>query len=306
MKSVFCIRSTDGSTKLYGYRWEPEGQPKAVLQIIHGMVEHIDRYDDFADYLCGHGIAVYGIDLPGHGMSAETTDDLGYFTEKDGKGMLLTDTHNVTRLIRKEHPGAPVFLLGHSMGSFIARRYLTIWGGELAGAVIMGTGSQPLGAALLGKAIAYTCMRLFGPRYRSKLLYMMTIGLSNLQFKLSGKGSWLSKNLDNVAAYELDPRCGFVFTAEAYHTLFSLLEDLARRKNNSRIPKDLPVIFTSGMEDPVGGNMAGVLSAYNEYVRLGIRDLDVRFYQGDRHEILNELDREDVYGDILDWIEDRI
>ena len=305
-KTRLRFRSSDGENIIYGFRWEPEGQPKAVLQIIHGMSEHIDRYDEFAEFIADHGIAVYGMDLPGHGLSVRDPDDLGWFAEKDGKGLLLTDVHSLTKLARKEHPGLPIFLLGHSMGSFIARRYLTIWGDELAGALILGTGSHPLGMTIFAKGLAYLYMKAFGPRYRSKLLDLITIRVNDIWCWMKGMDNWFSKNAESVAAYRADPRCGFAFTAEGYHTLFSLLQDLASNKNADRIPKDLPVVFASGMDDPVGSCMTEVLSAYNKYVRLGIQDLDVWFYQGDRHEILNELDREDVYSDILDWIEERI
>jgi len=304
MREDFKLQSNDGKNLLSVYVWNPEGKPKAVLQLCHGMVEYLERYDEFAQFLCSKGIAVIGHDQLGHGYTAANKEDLGYFAEKKGKGLLLTDLHLITEAAKKKWPGTPVFMLGHSMGSFELRRYITIWGNELSGAIIMGTGSQPLSAALFGKFIAFLIWHFKGSRYRSRFIYNIANGAYDKQFK--NNGSWLSKNEDSVKAYKSDEKCGFIFTVSAYHTLFSLLEDLALKKNNNRIPKKLPILFVSGMNDPVGNYTKGVLTAYNELVAQNLKDIDIKFYKDDRHELLQELDRNDVFDDLYHFIEKRI
>lgn len=306
MKKTFFIKSTDGVNNLHGKKWVPEGEIKAAVQIVHGMQEYIGRYNDFAEFLASNGFVVYGIDHLGHGGSAASLDDLGYFASRGGKAYLLKDQHKLTKLIKKENPGIKVFMVGHSMGSFVLRRYITIWGGELSGAVVIGTGTKEPQTTKLALFVSYMMRLFFGARHRSKLLYYMANGAYMLEFKLKRKGSWLTKNVDVAEAYGKDPACNYVFTVSAYHTLFSLLDDIAREKNNDRIPKDLPILFASGMDDPVGEKTRGVLKAYNECVRRGQEDVDIIFYENDRHEILNELDRDDVYDDILSFLECRV
>ena len=306
MKETFKIQSSDGIHDLHVTHYKPDGKVKAVLQIVHGMCEYIDRYDEFAMYLNEHGIAVLGLDHLGHGHSVNSDDELGFFGEKGGKGFLIKDQFYLTRQIKRLYPGKKVFMLGHSMGSFITRRYITIWGGELDGVIVMGTGQQPFAKVKAGRMLAYTIMHSKGLMYRSELLYKLSTGGYEDAFKKRGLGSWLSKNDDINASYEADKYCNFIFTASGFHTLFSIVEDLSLKKNDNRIPTELPILFMSGMDDPVGDYTKGVLAVYNEYRKLGIKDLDVIFYQNDRHEILNELDREDVYRDVLAFLENHI
>lgn len=305
MKKNFNLKSSDNQNILYGTSFIPDGEVKAVIQLIHGMCEYIELYEEFAEAMNKRGIAVIGVDLLGHGFTATSLDDLGFFAERNGKKYLLADQHKLTAMIKDEYPGTPIFIMGFSLGSFIARRYITIWGDEVDGALILGTGTRSAGAATLGMFLA-TVVRFFkGARHRSKLLYYLTNGLYNIIFKLKLKGSWLSHNKEDHKMYEINPLCNFIFTVSAYHTMFSIMRDLALEKNDDRIPKDLPVCFYSGMEDPVGNYTKGVLKTFNEYVHLGIKDVDVKFYPKDRHEILREADREDVFYDIYTFIEEK-
>lgn len=306
MKRSLYLLSSNGKTNLHVNVWTPEAQPRAVLQIVHGMEEHIERYDEFARFLNDNGIAVVGADMIGHGKSVNSPDDYGFFSETNGKTYLLNDMHKVSAFAKKNFPGLPVFILGHSMGSFMVRRYITKWGYELDGAIITGTGSLPGPAVRLAKFMAWIDVVLFGARHRSGVLEFLATGMNALKFKLSGKGSWLSKNRESVEEYKKDPKCGFRFTASAMHTLFSLIEDLTDKKDFGQIPKGLPVFVASGAEDPLGANAKGVLAVYNQFIRLGIRDVNVNIYPGDRHEILNETDRDVVYSDILYWLNERI
>lgn len=307
MKQEFYMSSSDGLNRIHGVIWEPEGRVRAVLQITHGMAEHIQRYHDFAEYLNEYGIAVIGHDHLGHGGSVKSMEDLGFAGEKKGKIYLLRDMHNVTKRAKSEFPDVPVFILGHSMGSFYLRRYITCWGAEIQGAIIMGTGSQPYALARFAKGLAQILKLVKGPRHRSSLLYKMTIGGYESSFGTKKRpGSWLTRDDDIVKAYQEDPYCGFPFTVAAYHDLFSLLADLGRRKDFDKIPRNLPIYLVSGLEDPVGDFSKGVLNVYNEYTAMDMEDVDIKFYLYNRHEILNELDNQEVYGDIRAWIQARL
>ncbi len=304
MKEEFFIPSADGKRKVHGFWWIPEGKVRAVVQLVHGMVEHIGRYDAFARYLNQQGFAVIGHDHLGHGESVLGPEDYGFFSEKMGKVALLKDMYHVTRMAKGRYPTLPVFVLGHSMGSFFLRRYLTIYGDKIDGAIIMGTGWEPLGAVRFGRILAKVLMVVRGGHFRSQLVNGLALG--SYVGKFGGKrrpGSWLSRNEENVRAYREDAHCQFRFTVSAYHDFFSVLEDLAKKKNFDRIPRNLPVLLVSGMDDALGGFTKKVLRVYNEFVELGMEDVDVRFYKDDRHEILNELDRDAVYEDIRDWLE---
>ena len=307
MKQEFYLPSADGIHKIHGYWWKPEGKPRAVVQIVHGMIEHIDRYHDFAEYLVRQNIAVIGHDHLGHGGSVSTSEDFGFFAEENGKKLLLKDINHINRRARLQYPGVPCFILGHSMGSFLLRRYITIWGDEIDGVIIMGTGYQPLAAAKLGKGLASLMQAVKGSHYRSGILHRMSIGNYESQFGTCKKpGSWLSRDTERLMRDRGDERCTFRFTVSAYHDLFSLLEDLARQKDFDRIPRSLPVFIMSGMEDPVGNYVKGVLKVYNQFVAMEMDDVKIQLYCDDRHEILNELDRKDVYDDIRDWLDRHI
>ena len=306
MKRSVYLLSSDGKTNLHVNIWTPKTAPRAVLQIVHGMEEHMGRYDEFARFLNDHGIAVIGNDMIGHGKSVNSPEDYGFFAETNGKTYLLNDIRKVNAYAKKQFPGLPVFLMGNSMGSFLVRRYITKWGKDINGALILATGYFSGDAARFGKFLAYTRILFFGARSKGWLLNMITTGLNTWKFKLQGKGSWLSKNQENIDAYKNDPACGFSFTASAIHTLFTVIEELGDKKDFGNIPKDLPILMASGLEDPLGGNGRDVLKVYNQFVKLGIRDLNIQLYPNDRHEILNETDRDVVMNDILYWMEERI
>ncbi len=304
MRQEFYFPSADGENRIHGYWWRPDGQVKAVLQMVHGMTEHIGRYDRFANYLTHYGFAVIGHDHLGHGESVQSPEDYGFFAQKNGKVALLKDMHHVTRKARDQYPDVPLFILGHSMGSFFLRRYITLWGDEIDGAIIMGTGHVPLSLARFGKGLCALMQKKKGPKHRSRILHRITLGSYQAKFGKNPKrpGSWLTRDNEIAREYAKDEKSGFVFTTSAYGDFFSLMIDLAKEKDANRIPKDLPLILVSGMDDPVGGFAKGVLEVYNHLVSLGMEDVDIRLYKEDRHEILNELDRDEVYGDLCAWM----
>ncbi len=306
MKQDLYYDSVDGEHKIHAVEWDPEGEPKAVLQIIHGMTEYVGRYDEFASFLADHGFCVVGNDHIGHGDSVNSPDDYGYFREKNGNKCLLEDIRTLQEMTRKKYPDVPYFILGHSMGSFLARQYIARYGDGLAGAVIMGTGSQP--AATLSSAMLLCRLIALarGWKYRSQLIKNMASGNYNKRCGDKTPAEWLSKNDENKAAYLSNPKCTFIFTVNGYYNLFYSFKDCQDKKTVAKIRKDLPILIVSGAEDPVGNYGKGVEQAYKLYQDAGIEDLQMKLYEGDRHEILNELDREQVYQDLLDWFEKRI
>lgn len=297
MRQDFFFSSGSGAGQLHGIHWIPEGKIVAVLQIVHGMAEHIGRYDEFARYLCDRGVLVVGHSHPGHGKSVKGPDDLGFFAEVDPNGCVVGAIHALRTLTRKAYPDVPYFILGHSMGSFLTRQYLGIGCDGLAGAVIMGTGDMPPALLRVAKGICALLARFRGWHYRSTLVNGMVLG--GYEKKL-GTG-WLSKNEENVRRYAEDPLCGFCFTLNGFYGLFTGFHRAVRQERAGQLPKDIPILFVSGSEDPVGGCGKDVQSVYRRYLSHGAR-AEMKLYAGDRHEILNEDDRLTVYEDIHRWM----
>ncbi len=306
-KKEFYFPSSDMQTEIHGVAWLPDsGKARAVFQITHGMMEYIERYEEFAEFLTEQGFLVTGHDHLGHGKSICEQKDLGYIAEKNGSGCLVADMHRLRLIAQKRNPGLPYFMLGHSMGSYLLRKYLTIHGEGLAGALILGTGSVSDGVVLLGKALAKTLARFRGWRHRSPLMERAFFSGSFQQFDMDGshpENSWLTRDTEAVKRYAKDPRCSFRFTLNGFYSILETVrydnQDLFVRK----IPQDLPVILMSGDRDPVGDLGKGVKKVERQLREAGIRDLTCVLYPEDRHEILNELDKDQVYRDILDWCE---
>lgn len=302
-KEEFCFKSSDGKTGIHAVKWIPEGEVKAVLQISHGMVEYIERYEEFASHMAAQGILTAGHDHLGHGHSIGSEEDFGYFADEQGNTKLLRDINEMRKRLQKEYPDVPYFLLGHSMGSFLARQYICVYGQGLSGAVIMGTGYQPKALTVAGMALTKVMAALKGWRYRSRLIDNMAFGSYNKKFEPARTDKdWLSRNEGNVDAYKKEKRCSFMFTLNGYYNLFLSLYKLSCRDYVGKMPKELPVFFVSGEDDPVGGFGDGVKKVYRQFVGLGLENVSMKLYPDDRHEILNELDRDIVYEDIAKWI----
>lgn len=300
-KQHFYLPSTDGVQRLHAIVWQPDEAPKAVLQIVHGMVEHIDRYDAFARFLTEHGYAVIGHDHLGHGLSAATTDDLGYFTDKNGKDTLVGDILQLTKEGKKRFPDCPHLIMGHSMGSFFTRRYLAEYSREIDGIIIMGTGYVSTFTARFGRAVARLIAFFRGRRYHSKLMTALFMHDNQYPFRAEGQYGWLSRSKKNQAIYAADPLCRFDFSVGAYIDFFDCMIDLAAKLHFATIRKDLPVLFVAGADDPVGGGKAAD-SVEKDFRSLGINDIEKHIYPNLRHEILNEDEAEQVYSDILNWL----
>ncbi len=305
IKEEFHFLSKDGKTKMHAVKWLPKsGRVCAVMQITHGMIEYIERYEEFACYLAERGFLVAGHDHLGHGASVSDEAEWGYFAEKRPSETVVADMYQVTLIIQNQYPDCPYFILGHSMGSFLLRRYLTLHSEDVTGAVICGTGSQPNAVTRFGMFVCRLIGLFRGGHYRSRFITDLCFGKPYAEFDKTGEDvskSWLSKNEASVKAYYQDPRCTFVFTINGYYGLFSTINYVNRMKNIRMIRKNLPVFFIAGADDPVGSFGEGVKKAYAQYRQAGMGDVKIKLYKNDRHEILQESDREKVFADIYHW-----
>ena len=303
-RSTFFM-SKNGKTKLNTVVYIPEGrEPRAILQIAHGMAEYILRYEPFASYLAGEGFIVAGHDHLGHGKSVNTWSDYGYFSTKP-LHTLIRDMHQLRVNMAKRYPGLPYFMMGHSMGSYLLRSYLALYGEGLSGAVIMGTGYAAPVAADFGIEMTKLLAAFKGWHYRSLMVQAMTYNKSYRGYDVTSKDpkkSWLTKDYPIAEKYQDDPLCGFLFSLNGHKGLFEAVHFSCMQKNVNRIPGNLPILLVSGQEDPVGDRGKGVEKVFSMMEKAGIGDLTLKLYPGDRHEILNETDRERVMEDILDWL----
>lgn len=301
-----CVRETFLSVtgETVGKRlWLPEGKPRAVLQLLHGMAEHIDRYDATAKAMNKAGFAVVGHNHLGHGQEAKT---LGHFARQHGWDALIEDTHALRQNTQASYPGTPYFLLGHSMGSFVARGYALKYEKGLNGLILSGTGhfDPPLVAA--GMLIAsLQCALGAGEKPSGLLASISTAGYNKTYEKARTAFDWLTSDADLVAAYIADPLCGFPFTARGYRDMFEGISRLHPGKL-STMARDIPVLLLSGEDDPVGAYGKGVKKVAQELRSVGISDVTVKLYEGSRHEMFNEKEKERVWGDLVGWMEGRL
>lgn len=307
-KEDLYFNSRDREHKLHAIRWVPEAEkPVCILQIVHGMTEYIDRYDEFARYMAERGILVVGDDHLGHGKSVRAGEPYGYFCRHDAPTVLVRDEHRLKKLMQKKYTDVPYIILGHSMGSFITRNYLLKYGKGIDGVIIMGTGMPPKPVLLFGIALSTIQGLIYGGDHVCKFIEKVSFGSYNKRIDVAKEpGNWLSKNEENLMKYAGDPMCTFTFTANGFQTMFRLIYNLHDREKLKKMPPDLPVIFLSGEDDPVGDYGRAVKQVYQSFREIGMENVQIKLYPNDRHEILNELDREDVYGDIYRWILQRI
>ncbi|MBQ2803267.1 MAG: lysophospholipase [Lachnospiraceae bacterium] len=307
-KEEFYFDSRDGKSKIHAVRYTPDlGEVCCVLQIVHGMSEHIERYEEFAQFLTQRGIVVTGEDHLGHGKSVTTDGLYGYFCEQDPATMVVRDTHRLKKLTQALYPQVPYVLIGHSMGSFIVRNYACRYGTGVSGCILLGTGMQPRLLLYLGKAIAAVQRLFVGSKHVSKLLHIITFGSYNKRFMpIKTYCDWLSRDSQQVDKFRKDPMCNFIFTVNGFQTLFELISRLHSQNNLKKMPKELPVLILSGTDDPVGDYGKGVHKAYNSIKAAGMEKVWLKLYEEDRHELLHELDRAKVTQDIYDWLKKTI
>ncbi len=309
-KKEFFFPSSDGDNRIHAIIWMPDRekyvQPKGIVQIAHGMAEYAGRYEELAASLTARGFLVAGNDHLGHGRSVKSTGDWGHIAGASGSACMVNDLHRLTRILKKRFPNCPYFLLGHSMGSFLARRYLMTYGRELNGAVLLGTGDHGAGVALAGLLLAGLMKLCRGERFRSAFLRKLMFGSYNRRIRNPRSANdWVCSDPEIMKAYNSDPACTFVFTAGGVAALMKTLLFIGKRANIGHIPKNVPILMASGREDPVGNYGKAVEKVSRIYRRAGIRDITVRLFDHCRHELHNEVGRKAVHALIGDWLEEK-
>ena len=302
MRTDFYFDSLGGGI-IHGCRWTPEGEVKAVMQIVHGIAEYVERYDDFANFLNTRGILVVAEDHMGHGKSICEATPTGCFA--GGWQTAVKDTYRLLKKTMEEFPDVPMILFGHSMGSFMARTILASYSDSgIAGAIICGSAWMPGAVISAGKAVASLVCKQNGEQNPSKLLQSMMFGGYNKKIEHPRTPSdWLTRDQKIVDAYEADPLCGFIPSAGLVRDMMTGLQYIQNSKNLDGMKKDLPVYFIAGGDDPVGGYGAGVRQAAEEFKKHGMEKVDVKIYPLCRHEIHNEINRQEVYEDVANWVE---
>lgn len=296
----FIVPSSDGVHQVHAVLWAPGEGPKAVVQLVHGICEYALRYDPFARFLAENGFAVVGHDHLGHGLTAKGSEEYGYFT---GWWDLVHDVRSVQLKVKESYPELPWFLLGHSMGSFVARTFLIDYPGEVDGCILSGTGQESALTVAAGKLLT----GLGDPHKVNKLFYDLSIGAYNRKFAPARtRADWICRDEKVVDAYLADPLCNFPTKAGMNHAMMSGLQYVARKKNLTKMDKDTPVYFFAGDADPVGAMGKGVQKVAGWFREVGVKDVTVKLYPGGRHEMLNETNREEVFRDTLAWLESHI
>lgn len=302
-KTYFTFPSRDGFHTIHAMKWQSdEAEPVGVLQIVHGMAEYIARYEEVAVYFAEKGFVVVGDDHLGHGDTAKEYGDYGYFCSKDPVTVLVRDEHRLKKIIQKEYEGLPYFILGHSMGSLILRNYLCRYGSGIDGAVICGTAHYSKAAIFAGKLLTGV-MKLAGKsRNKSAMLDDLMFGQHNKRTDKRTSFDWICSDESVVDSYMNDPGCGFLFTVNGYDTLISLVKELNKHSNLVKMPKDLPVLFIAGTEDPVGNYGKAVQEVYDTFLNLNLTKVQLKLYNDARHELLNEKQKKQVYEDVFNWL----
>ncbi|NLE13408.1 MAG: alpha/beta hydrolase [Clostridiales bacterium] len=297
--------SSDGVTEVVYYVYTPTAMPRAVLQISHGMNEYIGRYGEFVEFLCENGVVVCGNDHLGHGKTAKTEEDRGRFGEAGAIAHLTADLKLLHDIMRRRYRGLPYIMFGHSMGSFIARDYISTYKDDCDACILSGTSAaqKGLGAGIfLTKFLAGTR----GPDYRSKFVHKMSDGGYNKHFKGETGFEWLTKDTEITAWRKNDEYSCFLFTVQSYNDLFNLLKDINEDGWFEEVPKSLPIMLISGLDDPVGDMGRGVTEVYDRLLDADASEVRIKLIPGDRHEVLNETDRDEVRLIILEFIDDII
>ena len=303
----FYYPSSTGKNQIHARICTPDGTPKAVVQIAHGIAEHIDRYEDFMRFLAENSYVAVGNDHLGHGKSAATPDELGIFAEENGWNYVVEDMKKLRDQIKEQYPDLPYVFFGHSMGSFLTRTFLIKYPALYDAAILSGTGHQSAALVNGGYLAAQLLTKKNGPRSSGQTLNDMAFGsyckrIENPRTPFD----WLSRDNDTVDRYIADPLCGFICKTSLYRDMMGGLKFLTDQKNINKMNRNAPVYFMSGAEDPVGDYGKGVEKAYKAFCRAGLTDVMIRLYPGGRHEMLNEINRSEVMQDILSWLNDRI
>lgn len=285
--------------------WSPEeGDYKGILLVIHGAAEYGGRYENFAQFMTSNGYIVCAPDHRGHGLSVQNQDDLGYFSDDDGWSKIIEDIDTLVLHLKEQFAGLKLYMMGHSMGSFLARSYAIRHGEMIDALILSGTAHNPRGQLLLGRSLATLDIKAGKAHFRSPRINKMAFLALNNSFKDGKTGfEWLSRDGAVSEKFAVDELCGFYFTSSAFRDMFEGLLEITDKKKIGAMPKTLPVLLVAGKCDPVGGFGKMVLKCYGAFGAAGLRNVTLKLYDGMRHEVLNELGKEEVYRDILSWME---
>lgn len=303
----FYFNSSTGKNKIHARMCVPDAEPRAIVQIIHGIAEYIDRYDEFMSFLADNGIIAVGTDHLGHGKSIESEEQTGFFAYDNGWDYVVRDEEVLRIAMHENYPELPIIVFGHSMGSFMTRTLLIRYPDAFNAAIISGTGNQ--GAALVngGLFMGNLVTGLKGAHHYSKFLNNLAFGSYNKIYdNPKTEYDWLSRDEANVQKYIDDPLCGFIPSCSLFRDMMTGVKFITNKKNLTAMNKDMPVYFMSGDMDPVGECGKGVQKAYNNFLEAGMKDVSIKLYPGGRHEMLNEINKDEVYTDILAWLESKI
>jgi alpha-beta hydrolase superfamily lysophospholipase len=301
--STFALRANDGVV-LFVYRWLPGAPPKAVVQIAHGLAEHAGRYTRLAKALTRAGYAVFAGDHRGHGRTARTAADLGFFGAQDGWHNCLNDLRHLNNHIAAEYPGVPIVLLGHSMGSFMAQQFISEHGETIAAVILAGSAGRPPAMARLARVVAQLERFRLGPRHTSPGLNALTFGAFNKHFAPARTDfDWLSRDEAEVDKYVADPLCAFPLSVQLTIDVLTATADMTSPSRQARIPKRLPIHIIAGSRDPVSADTKTLKQLLYAYESVSLERVTHRFYPDARHELFNEINREEVTRDVLAWLD---
>lgn len=302
-KNEFYYLSKDGKTQIHAVEWLPEEQPKAILQIAHGVTEYILRYEEIAKFFTEKGVAVVGNDHLGHGKSISEGAEPMYFGPKDSWDWVVEDIKTCIDLTKNKYPNIPYYLLGFSLGSFVVRTYLIKYQGELDGAIIIGTGQIPSIQIALAKYMANKEAKKVGEDHTSATIRKLTFETYNKIFAPNRtKYDWLCANQQSIDEYMKDRMIGGDMSAGLFREMLSGMAFTAKQENINKTDKNLPILFLSGDKDPVGEQGKGVTRAYKCFKKAGIKEVNVKLYPGLRHDVLRENNRQDIFYDIYNFI----
>lgn len=303
----FYFNSSTGKNKIHARMCVPDAEPRAIVQIIHGIAEYIDRYDEFMSFLADNGIIAVGTDHLGHGKSIESEEQTGFFAYDNGWDYVVRDEEVLRLAMHENYPELPIIVFGHSMGSFMARTLLIRYPDAFNAAIISGTGNQDAALVNGGLFMGNLVTGLKGAHHYSKFLNNLAFGSYNKIYdNPKTEYDWLSRDEANVQKYIDDPLCGFIPSCSLFRDMMTGVKFITNKKNLTAMNKDMPVYFMSGDMDPVGECGKGVQKAYNNFLEAGMKDVSIKLYPGGRHEMLNEINKDEVYTDILAWLDSKI
>lgn len=299
------INSSKDNKELAIYHWK-NNDPKAIVQLIHGMSEHLGRYNHFANFLVSQGFAVVGHDQRGHGKTAKDIQHVGHVADQDGVELLVQDVRDVKKHINELYPGKKIVALGHSFGSFVLRKFSADYPQGHDAFIYSATGGHPGWKGAIGDKVA-GAFKLLGRRNRNKILTSLTFGDFNKKYpnKRTEK-DWLSRDNQVVDDYINDPFCMQIFSTQFFQDLANLTMEVSTETTIQNVDFSKPTLFFAGTMDPVGNYGEGVKEVANKYKHVGVKDVTMKLYEDGRHEMLNELNKEEVYQDVVDWINTKV